>query len=100
MDLPLVELTCVDVESDEGEGALVNATVHPLVDSLHKTQVHVPGESVAAAVGAGSLEVGHADETVEIVDATRIAADLVWRGRVSRPRKMEVDVWAGKRGGI
>src|SRR5262249_12621860 len=100
MDLPLVELTGVDVESDEGEGGVVDDAVGTLVDALHEAQVRVPEERVAVVVGPCALDMSGTDEAVEIVNGARIAADLVRGGRINGPWQMEGDVRTAERGGI
>src|SRR5262245_16789288 len=53
-----VKLTLIDVESDEGEGAIVKLIVHSPVDALHEALVYVPEEGIAVPVLAGT---GNAD---------------------------------------
>ena len=49
-----VILTLIDVQSDEGEGAVVELTVHASVRALHKAQVRLPEERVAVDVLSGT----------------------------------------------
>src|SRR5262249_2394303 len=65
----------VDVESDEGEGTLMNFPVGPLVCAVHEPQVRVPEEGVAVVVHARALDMGNAEEAIEIGDGARLAAE-------------------------
>src|SRR5262249_25855984 len=77
-----VKLSLIDVESDEGEGAVVNVSIHPLVDAPDEAHVGVPEEEVAVVVRARALDMSNSDEAVEIADGAGVAADLVRRRRV------------------
>jgi hypothetical protein len=98
----------VDVESDEGESSRVNLPVGTLVQAVHEPQVRVPKQGVATVVRSRALDVGDADEAIEIGDCARLtpeAAAGVVRGTGLlemnvRPAEARVEKpWNGQRPG-
>jgi hypothetical protein len=67
-----VELTSVEIKSNEPERPPVNGAILADVGTLHKTHIGVEQERLGAAVripgGAGSLYLCHADLALEIGD--------------------------------
>jgi hypothetical protein len=67
-----VELTSVQVKSNEPERRLVNFAVQADVGTLHEPHVGVEQQRLGAAVGipggSGSLHVGEPDKALEISD--------------------------------
>ena len=74
-----VELTLVEVQSDEHQPRLEKAAVHAPIEALHKTQVDIEQQwervaAVRVGPGTGPLDSRDADEAIEIGDnATAIA---------------------------
>jgi hypothetical protein len=65
-----VKLTCEDIQSGETEGIVVDVAIHPHICALHET--HVYGEEHAARPSI--LNLGRADEAVEVGDCRRLGA--------------------------
>src|SRR5579859_4178069 len=62
-----VKLTSVEIQSDKAEGALVYSAVYADIDALHKAHVDIEQQTS----GSCALNLGGADEPVEIGDARR-----------------------------
>src|SRR5207248_1361492 len=89
-----VKLTLKGVHSDLGKGAVVESSIHSSVDPLHEAEVRIEeerrcGTRRGVCRRPGALDLGDADEAVEIGDLVRLVAER-WRS-VGRPRQVLMD---------
>lgn len=87
-----VELTFVDVQSDKAECALVNQPIDADIDALHEAHIHVEEQPARAIARSSSLDLGGADEAVEVVNGRRLFA--IRRKHMER-RSGEKGFWNG-----
>lgn len=59
-----VKLTFKDIQSDEAEGIVVDFAIYPNICALHEAHVYIEEQ----AARPGTLNLGRADEAVEVGD--------------------------------
>lgn len=90
-----VKLTSVQIQSDKAEGALVYSAVYANIDALHEAHVDIEQQTS----GSSALNLGGADEPVEIGDARRLLAG--WRQYVElRAWNQHLGDWLGGSAGV